>query len=67
MNKGFVVAVLALLVITIAWPGGMPELPTREVDAADLVETISAAGEEVDLDSYLQPSSWTLVYFYADW
>ena len=41
-------------------------LPTVKLDAATLVDTISH-GESVDLGDHLQPGTWTLLEFTADW
>ena len=66
MQKTLPVLVAAALAAVIAWPKGMPELPTTRLDDEELVELISE-GEEVTLDAHLVKGKWTLVEFGAKW
>ncbi len=60
------IAAAVVIVAFFAFPEGEEQLPTRKVASADLVNTISA-GEKVDMDQHLSPSTWTVVVFQADW
>ena len=66
MQKALPVLVAAALAAVIAWPKGMPELPTARLDDEELVEFISE-GEEVSLDAHLVTGKWTLFEFGAEW
>ena len=66
MQKALPVLVAAALAAVIAWPKGMPELPTTRLDDEELVEFISE-GEEVSLDAHLVMGRWTLLEFGAEW
>jgi len=43
-----------------------PELPTQQLEAGELVATISH-GEAVDLGEHLAPGKWTLIEYGAKW
>lgn len=45
---------------------GPIQLPTTQLDVSTLVATISH-GDTVDLDEHLEPGTWTLLEFGADW